>query len=84
MTLSRCVRTGLWSAGALLAGVCAAQPVLLPQMPAGGEIPYGKVVLVDDGKCPDGQVREVTGGSNTLGVPRRVRCVPRPAGAPPR
>lgn len=38
----------------------------------------GQKVLVDDGSCPTGQVKEVTGSSLTAsGVVRTAKCVPR-------
>lgn len=52
---------------------------ILKTAPKDGDIPYGKVVYVDDGTCPKGQVRELTGGSREKSIPRRSRCVKRPA-----
>ena len=40
-------------------------------------ISTGEVVYVDDGSCPKGQVKEVTGGSAQRNIPRKYRCVPR-------
>jgi hypothetical protein len=51
-------------------------------MPAIGAIPTGHIVYVDDGGCPLGQVKEVTGGSLTPDIPRRIRCVDHPTTAP--
>jgi hypothetical protein len=51
----------------------------LKKAPRSGEIPYGKVVYVDDGKCPEGEIKEITGGSREKSIPRQVRCVKRPA-----
>jgi len=48
-------------------------------VPKDGEIPYGKVVYVDDGKCPKGEIKEITGGSQEKAIPRKTRCVKRPA-----
>ncbi len=68
----------------LIAGVLAAisaqasQP-MLKEVPKEGEIPYRKVVLVDDGTCPTGEVKEITGGSSEKAIPRKIRCVKRPA-----
>ncbi|MGZ9031207.1 MAG: DUF6719 family protein [Burkholderiaceae bacterium] len=56
----------------------AAQPILKVP-PKEGEIPHGKVVFVDDGTCPKGEVREVTGGNRAKSIPRKSRCVKRPA-----
>lgn len=54
---------------------CAHQE-LLSQAPPPGSLPTGRVVLVDDGSCPPGQVRELTG--SMPGVDRPSRCVPSP------
>jgi hypothetical protein len=38
----------------------------------------GQRVFVDDGSCPSGQIKEVTGARlSSAGVVRTVRCVPR-------
>ncbi|MGB3867050.1 MAG: DUF6719 family protein [Xanthobacteraceae bacterium] len=38
----------------------------------------GQRVLVDDGSCPTGQIKEVTGAQlSSAGVVRRIVCVPR-------
>ena len=52
--------------------------VFLPREPGPGEIRLGQKVLVDDGSCPSGQVKEVTGARlTTAGIERTARCVPR-------
>lgn len=51
----------------------------LKEEPPKGAVPYGKVVYVDDGTCPVGKVKEVTGGSQEKSIPRKVRCVKRPS-----
>lgn len=66
----------LWFAGAVAASSGGAY---LKRAPPEGEIPFGKVVYVDDGTCPKGQVKEITGGSREKSIPRRSRCVKRPA-----
>ena len=38
----------------------------------------GKVLYVDDGECPKGEIKEVTGGSSAKGIARKVRCITRP------
>jgi hypothetical protein len=50
----------------------------LKEEPPASSVPYRKIVYVDDGTCPRGQVKEVTGGSQTKSIPRKVRCVKRP------
>lgn len=61
--------------GAVMPAVCLSQDVYLKEMPKGGDIPFGKVVYVDDGQCPKGEVKEVRGGSQVKGIARQVRCV---------
>ena len=42
------------------------------------DLRLGQRVLVDDGTCPAGQVKEVSGAKMTPnGVARAVKCVPR-------
>jgi len=43
-----------------------------------GDLRLGQRVLVDDGTCPAGQVKQVTG--STPGNPRIKECVPMPQG----
>jgi hypothetical protein len=56
---------------------------LLKQEPAMGAMKEGQRVLVDDGTCPKGQVKEVIGGNHTkVGgnkkLERTRRCIRRP------
>jgi hypothetical protein len=59
-------------------GACNAQPVV-KQEPFDGQMVPGGVVLVDDGSCGKGKIKEVTGGE--IGAmnprPRSRRCIPR-------
>lgn len=71
----------LW-VGVFTPAVCFSENVYLKEMPKEGDVPFGKIVYVDDGKCPKGEVREVTGGSREKAVARKVRCVKRPDKAP--
>jgi hypothetical protein len=66
-------------AGVLTAVAAQASQPFLKEVPKEGELPRGKVVLVDDGTCPKGEVKEVTGGSLAKAIPRQTRCVKRPA-----
>lgn len=50
---------------------------LLASDPAPGKLRAGTKVLVDDGSCAEGQVKQLTG--STPGVPRRSECVARPS-----
>ena len=61
---------------ALLLSIGAAQSQVLKSEPTEGNLPTGKRVLVDDGTCPAGQIKEVTGGSKTGHIARSSRCIP--------
>ena len=52
---------------------------VLTTEPGGGYLANGESVLVDDGRCPAGQVSKVTGPVN-LTAPRTYACVKKPAG----
>jgi len=51
----------------------------LTSIPPSGTLPYLKVVCVDDGSCPAGQVLQLIGGNNSAvpPIPRKSSCVPR-------
>ncbi len=51
---------------------------VLKEEPPKNALPRGKVVYVDDGTCPAGEIKEITGGNEAKGIPRKVRCVKRP------
>jgi hypothetical protein len=57
-------------------GLSGCQTVV-KQEPPPGTLKAGHKVLVDDGSCPAGQVKQVT-GSSAPGVPRKKECVPMP------
>jgi len=51
---------------------------LLGREPATLELRLGQRIYVDDGTCPQGQVKEVTGSRLTpTGIERTRKCVPR-------
>ncbi|MFB3061175.1 MAG: DUF6719 family protein [Candidatus Binatia bacterium] len=50
----------------------------LKKEPPAGTLSTGEIVYVDDGTCPDGKVKEVTGGSRRRLIPRKRRCVKPP------
>ena len=50
----------------------------LKEEPPKDSLRYGQVVYVDDGTCPAGQVKEITGGNSRRSIPRKVQCVKRP------
>ncbi|ABE40166.1 DUF6719 family protein [Rhodopseudomonas pseudopalustris] len=59
-----------------LAGPAAAQHVSREQDII--DLRLGQKVLVDDGSCPNGQIKEVMGATLTeAGVTRTVKCVAR-------
>jgi hypothetical protein len=62
---------------ALLPSVCQAKIEYLKEEPPKGAIPYRQIVYVDDGTCPSGEVKEITGGSLQRSIPRKVRCIKR-------
>ena len=68
-------------AGALVSAtaVGAGAQEILKKEPPRGAIKHGNVVLVDDGTCPAGQIKQLTGGkSDGRGQVRRIkRCVPK-------
>jgi hypothetical protein len=63
-----------------LAGACEAQTVV-KQEPFDGKMEPGQIILVDDGTCGKGKIKEVTGGE--VGAmnprPRTRRCIPKVA-----
>jgi len=55
---------------------------MLKREPPMGALREGQVVLVDDGSCPAGQVKQVTGGNHVLAggykhIVRTRKCIPR-------
>ena len=58
------------------AGAAAAQTVMKSE-PPGGALKRGTTILVDDGSCPAGQIKEVTAGrgQGQGSTPRTRRCV---------
>jgi hypothetical protein len=72
----------LITAAASIALTAAAHAELLKREPPMGKLKQGQRVLVDDGRCPAGQVSEVVGGNHvkaggTQQVERTRRCVAR-------
>lgn len=72
----------LVTCGLVLATLPADAQTILKREPAMGALKEGQVVLVDDGKCPKGQVRQVTGGNHrdvggTKQIRRSSQCVNR-------
>lgn len=52
---------------------------VLKEEPASHALKRGRVVLVDDGSCPAGQIKVVTAGEGEGpgGIKRSRRCVPK-------
>ncbi|MCC0000052.1 MAG: hypothetical protein M9883_14295 [Methylobacteriaceae bacterium] len=71
----------------VIAFEATARAQILKREPPAGQLPAGVTVLVDDGRCPKGQIKEVTGGGNmggssyvsggTQGASRTRRCIRR-------
>ena len=65
---------------AMVAGQARAE--VLKKEPPMGALREGQVVLVDDGSCPSGQIKEVTGGNHVAAggfkhIVRTRRCIAR-------
>ena len=59
---------------ALALASCASKDVYSEE-PLVGTLKSGEVVLVDDGSCPEGQIKEVTAGNRSLLIERTRRCI---------
>ena len=74
MKTSRIIFSALLLLG--FAGSAAAEQVAREQDIA--DLRLGQRVMVDDGSCPAGQIKEVTGVKlTTSGIARARKCVPR-------
>ncbi|KZD21590.1 DUF6719 family protein [Tardiphaga robiniae] len=75
------MRSAIWLSG-ILASLALATPALaIDQVNREQDIVdvrLGQRILVDDGSCPTGQIKEVSGTTlSTSGVTRVRKCVPR-------
>jgi hypothetical protein len=61
----------------LTVAVVAVSAATLQQEPPAGSLSSGQTVLVDDGSCPAGQIKQITGGGSNAGQPRQRKCVDR-------
>jgi formylglycine-generating enzyme required for sulfatase activity/uncharacterized caspase-like protein len=52
---------------------------VLNREPPEGTLLSGKRVLVDDGTCPKGQIKELVGGDRKKGIDRTRRCIAAPS-----
>jgi len=76
MTMSR-IALALLGFLALSTEVWAQQPIVSREQDI-VDLRLGQRVLVDDGSCPAGQIKEVQGAQmTTSGVVRTRKCVPR-------
>jgi hypothetical protein len=63
---------------AIMSAMTAAQAQYIGRVQDIGDLRLGQRVLVDDGTCPAGQVKEVSGAKmSAIGVVRTSRCIPR-------
>ncbi len=67
-------------ATAPFAGEAAAD--VLKREPPMGQLREGQIVLVDDGSCPAGQIKQVTGGNHVAAggfknIVRTRKCIPK-------
>jgi hypothetical protein len=77
---SRRIRAAIVMSGlvACWAVACPARAEMLTNERGVGDLRLGQRVLVDDGTCPAGQIKEITGANlTTSGVNRVRKCVPR-------
>ena len=62
----------------LLAGTAIAQVQIFSREQDIPDLRLGQKIMVDDGSCPAGQIKEVQGAQmTTSGVQRTRKCVPR-------
>ena len=64
-------------ASAGLASAALAQDSRNAEKPHDRTLRPGQIVYVDDGTCPTGEIKEITGGSKDKSMPRKTRCVKR-------
>ncbi len=54
------------------------QSQYLKEDPPPGYLRHEQVIFVDDGTCPTGEIKKVTGGNMQRSIPRQVQCIKRP------
>ncbi|MGE0652286.1 MAG: DUF6719 family protein [Alphaproteobacteria bacterium] len=69
----KAVRVLVAFGAALVLASC--ETTYLKKEPLPGELRPGEVVYVDDGYCPEGQVKKVTGGNFAQNIPVMRECV---------
>jgi hypothetical protein len=81
LTITKVAAAGWTALPASLFLVLLATPVLAQPVSREQEIidlRLGQRILVDDGSCPAGQIKEVSGARMTAaGVVRAAKCIPR-------
>ncbi len=81
LTLTKAAATGSLALPASLVLWLLATPALAQQVSREQDIVglrLGQRILVDDGSCPTGQIKEVSGSQMTAaGVLRTRKCIPR-------
>ena len=77
-TVCRALRRSLLAL-TLLPVLAGCGPDILSREPTGGSLDAGQSALVDDGRCPAGQVSRVTGPATLTGA-RSYACVRKPGG----
>ena len=81
LTIPKVAATGWAALPASLVLVLLATPVLAQQVSREQDIVdlrLGQRILVDDGSCPAGQIKDVSGARMTAaGVVRSAKCIPR-------
>jgi len=82
MPMRKALLIAIVSAGALSALSSASPAEVLKREPPMGQLREGQIVLVDDGSCPPGQIKEVIGGNHvkaggTKQILRTRKCIPR-------
>ena len=79
LSLSRQIVASAALAYLLAAGSSSDAQVVVKQEPFDGQMVPGAVILVDDGSCGKGKIKQVTGGE--IGAmdprPRTRKCIPR-------
>jgi hypothetical protein len=81
LTITKVAATGWTALPASLVLLLLTMPVLAQQVSREQDIVdlrLGQRILVDDGSCPAGQIKEVSGARMTAaGVVRAAKCIPR-------
>lgn len=55
--------------------LASCETTYLKKEPLPGELRPGEIVYVDDGYCPEGQIKKVTGGNFAKNMPVMRECV---------